>query len=281
LKGKPVVEHLRGNIKSRVEKLKEKNIMPAILIIRVGNREDDVSYETSILKNCSLLGMESRVMELSSDVSMEELNRIIEDANDDDSIHGIMMFRPLPGHLDQKQILEKINPKKDIDGMTPLNLEKIFEGDDSGFSPCTPKAVVEMLKYYDIPIQGSNVVVAGRSMVVGKPLAMLLLNENATVTMCHSGTRNMKDITAKADIVVAAIGKAKFMDQEYFSQSSIVIDVGVNDDGTGKICGDVDYEKVFGKVKALTPPTGGVGIITTTILLEQAVKACEILTANQ
>ena len=280
LTGKPVVEHLRGNIKARVAKLKDRNIVPTILIIRVGNKEDDVFYERSILKNCSLLGIEGRVKELPKNVSMGELIKIIEDANDDENIHGIMMFRPLPEHLNQKEILEKINPKKDIDGMTPVSLEKIFEGDDSGFSPCTPKAVIEMLKYYDIPLQGANVVVAGRSQVVGKPLAMLLLKENATVTICHSKTKNMSSITLNADVVVAAIGKAKFMNEEYFTESSIVIDVGVNDDGNGKICGDVDYDNAFGKVKALSPPTGGVGTITTTILLEQAVKACEMLAAE-
>jgi methylenetetrahydrofolate dehydrogenase (NADP+)/methenyltetrahydrofolate cyclohydrolase len=148
LTGKPVAEHLRENIKERVERLKGKNIVPAILIVRVGNKEDDVFYERSILKNCSLLGIQGRVKELSTNVSMEELTEVIEDANDDESIHGIMMFRPLPKHLDEKKILEKMNPKKDIDGMTPVNLEKVFEGDDSGFSPCTPSAVIEMLKFH-------------------------------------------------------------------------------------------------------------------------------------
>jgi len=278
LTGKPVAEHLRANIKARVAGLNERNIVPAIIIIRVGNKEDDVFYERSILKNCSLLGIEGRVKELPENVSMEELSKTIEDANEDDNTHGIMMFRPLPGHLNEKEILEKINPVKDIDGMTPVNLEKIFEGDDSGFSPCTPKAVIEMLKYYQIPLKGANVAVAGRSLVVGKPLAMLLLKENATVTICHSKTKDMRSITSQADIVVAAIGKAKFMNEEYFTESSIVIDVGVNDDGNGKICGDVDYDKVFGKVKMLTPASGGVGTITTTILLEQAIRACEMMT---
>jgi len=278
LTGKPVAEHLRANIKTRVAGLNERHIVPAIIIIRVGNKEDDVFYERSILKNCSLLGIEGRVKELPENVSMEELSKTIEDANEDDNTHGIMMFRPLPGHLNEKEILEKINPVKDIDGMTPVNLEKIFEGDDSGFSPCTPKAVIEMLKYYQIPLKGANVAVAGRSLVVGKPLAMLLLKENATVTICHSKTKDMRSITSQADIVVAAIGKAKFMNEEYFTESSIVIDVGVNDDGNGKICGDVDYDKVFGKVKMLTPASGGVGTITTTILLEQAVRACEMMT---
>lgn len=278
LTGKPVAEHLRANIKARVADLNERNIVPTIIIIRVGNKEDDVFYERSILKNCSLLGIEGRVEELPENVSMEELSKAIEDANSDENIHGIMMFRPLLEHLKEREILEKIDPRKDIDGMTPGNLEKIFEGDDSGFSPCTPKAVIEMLKYYDIPLQGASVAVSGRSLVVGKPLAMLLLNENATVTICHSKTKNIKSITSQADVVVVAIGKAKFMNEEYFTESSIVIDVGVNDDGNGKICGDVDYDKAFGKVKMLTPASGGVGTITTTILLEQAVRACEMIT---
>lgn len=280
LTGKPVAEHLRADIKARVAALNERNIVPAITIIRVGNKEDDVFYERSILKNCSLLGIQGSVVEFPEDVSPEELISTIENANDDDNIHGIMMFRPLPGHLNEKEVVEKINPDKDIDGMTPANLEKIFEGVDGGFSPCTPKAAIEMLKYYDIPLQGANVLVAGRSLVVGKPLAMLLLKENATVTICHSRTKNMESIASRADLVVAAIGRAKFMDEGFFTESSIVIDVGVNYDENGKICGDVDYDKVFGRVKALTPPTGGLGTITTTILLDQAVKACEMMAAR-
>lgn len=280
LTGKPVAEHLRADIKARVAALNERNIVPAITIIRVGNKEDDVFYERSILKNCSLLGIQGSVVEFPEDVSPEELISTIENANDDDNIHGIMMFRPLPDHLNEKEVVEKINPDKDIDGMTPANLEKIFEGVGGGFSPCTPKAAIEMLKYYNIPLQGANVLVAGRSLVVGKPLAMLLLKENATVTICHSRTKNMESIASRADLVVAAIGRAKFMDEGFFTESSIVIDVGVNYDENGKICGDVDYDKVFGRVKALTPPTGGLGTITTTILLDQAVKACEMMAAR-
>ena len=280
LTGKPVFEYLRGNIKTRVAELKEIGLVPRILIIRVGQREDDIFYERSILKNCSILDIEGITKELSKNVSMEELIGIIEGANNDNDIHGIMIFRPLPAHLNQRKVLEILNPKKDIDGMTHVNLERIFEGDESGFSSCTPKAVIEMLKYYDIPLKGSNVTVVGRSLVVGKPLTMLLLNENATVTICHSKTKNIKSITSSADVVVSAIGQAKFMNEEFFTESSIVVDVGVNDDGNGKICGDVDYDSVFGKVKALTPPTSGIGSITTTILLDQAVKACEMQVAS-
>lgn len=277
LTGKPVVDNLRESIKERVSKLKVNDIVPKMLIVRVGTREDDVFYEKSILKNCSMLGIEGTVKELSADASMEELIGVIEEANVNDEVHGIMLFRPLPKHMDQEKISGIINPNKDVDCMSLLNMEKIFEGNSRGFAPCTPKAVVEMLKYYKIPMNGANIVVAGRSLVVGKPLSMLLLDENATVTMCHSKTKDMKSVTKKADVVIAAIGKAKFMNEDFFTEDSIVIDVGINEDGSGKICGDVDYDRTFGKVKALNPAAGGVGTITTTILLDQTVKACEML----
>lgn len=280
LTGKPVAEFLGQNIKDRVAALADKGITPRMLIIRVGAREDDVFYERSILKRCSQLGIEPQVKELPLDISEDELASVINEANENINVHGIMMFRPLPKHLNEKKLVGMINPEKDVDCMSPVNLERIFEGGSHGFAPCTPKAVVEMLKYYKFPLKGANVVVAGRSMVVGKPLAMLLLDENATVTICHSRTVQMKEITKKADIVVAAIGKANFFNEDYFTENTVVIDVGINDDGNGKICGDVDYDRVFGKVKALNPAAGGVGTITTTILLDHAVKACESMNNN-
>lgn len=278
LAGKPVVESLRENIKARIAVLSEKQITPTLLLIRVGEREDDIWYERSILKNCDLLGIQCQVRKLSLDVSMEELKQVFQEENNNPNVHGIMIFRPLPGQLDAEEIRNLIDPAKDIDCMSPVNLEKVFEGNSNGFAPCTPKAVIELLKHYDIPLQGASVVVAGRSLVVGKPLAMLLLDENATVTICHSRTNDMPAVTRKADIVVAAIGKAKFMTEEYFSEGQIVVDVGINDDGTGKIAGDVDYDSVFEKVKAITPATGGIGLITTTILLNHVVQACENIT---
>jgi len=277
LEGKQVVQALRENLKERIETLHKKDVTPTILILRVGKREDDISYERGILKSCEILGIKSAVKELPVDISMDELIGNIKNANCDKDVHGIMLFRPLPAHLDQETISNVIDPKKDIDCMSPINLERVFEGDTTGFAPCTPKAVVEMLKGYNIPLSGANVVIAGRSMVVGKPLSMLLLNENSTVTICHSKTKDMPSVTKKADIVVAAIGKGKFMNECYFNPDSIVIDVGINDAGDGKICGDVDYEQVFDQVKAITPAVGGVGSITTTILLSHVVKACEML----
>jgi methylenetetrahydrofolate dehydrogenase (NADP+) / methenyltetrahydrofolate cyclohydrolase len=275
LAGKPVVESLRENIKSRVSALAEKNVSPTMLLIRVGEREDDISYERGILKNCDLLGIKINVKQLPVDVTMEEVTKVFEEANKDANVHGIMIFRPLPDHLDMDAIVNLIDPAKDIDCMSPVNLEKVFEGHSDGFAPCTPKAVIEILKHYEVSLKGANVVVAGRSLVVGKPLAMLLLDENASVTICHSRTKDMPSVTSKADIVVAAIGKAKFMTEDFFSEDQVVVDVGINDDGNGKICGDVDYDAVFDKVKALNPAIGGVGLITTTILLNHVVIACE------
>ena len=275
LEGKPVVQSLRDDIKQRVQKLSDKNIIPTIQIIRVGEREDDISYEKGILKNCEMLGIKSQVVPLPMDITMTELMKVIEESNEDKDIHGIMLFRPLPAQLDPDILSKAISPAKDIDSMSPVNLEKVFEGKSDSFAPCTPKAVIELLKYYKIPLNGANVVVAGRSLVVGKPLTMLLLDENATVTVCHSRTKDMPSITAKADIVVAAIGKAKFMSEEFFRPESIVVDVGINDAGDGKICGDVDYDRVIDKVKALNPAVGGIGTITTTILLSHVIMACE------
>lgn len=277
LEGKPVVNHLREDMKKRIQGLEERGLNPTMAIIRVGQREDDLFYEKSILKNCDILGIKGVVKNLPIDVTEEKLIALIEECNKDKAIHGIMLFRPLPKEFNMDRIVNSINPNKDIDCMSPINLEKVFEGNSKGFAPCTPKAVVEMLKYNNIELSGANITVVGRSLVVGKPLSMLLLDENATVTLCHSRTKNMQGITANADIVVAAIGKAKFMGNEYFNENSIVIDVGVNDDGTGKMCGDVDYDAIFDKVKAITPAIGGVGAITTTILLSHVVKACEIL----
>ncbi|KAA9014059.1 bifunctional 5,10-methylenetetrahydrofolate dehydrogenase/5,10-methenyltetrahydrofolate cyclohydrolase [Niallia endozanthoxylica] len=278
LAGKPVVESLREDIKLRVSALGEKQITPTLLLIRVGAREDDIWYERSILKNCDLLGIQCQVKELPLDVSMEELRQVFHEENHNPHVHGIMIFRPLPEQLDPEEIRNLIDPAKDIDCMSPVNLEKVFEGNSDGFAPCTPKAVIELLKHYEIPLKGANVTVAGRSLVVGKPLAMLLLDEHATVTICHSRTQDMPSVTRQADVVVAAIGKAKFMTEEYFGEGQIVVDVGINDDGTGKIVGDVDYDAAFEKVKAITPATGGIGLITTTILLNHVVQACENIT---
>ncbi|MBZ4654530.1 MAG: Methylenetetrahydrofolate dehydrogenase / Methenyltetrahydrofolate cyclohydrolase [Peptococcaceae bacterium] len=275
LQAKPVVQALKEKIQAEVKGLKDKGITPTMGIIRVGQRPDDVYYENSIIKNCQSVGIEAKVYAVPETISMEEFVRLINQVNRDSDIHGILIFRPFPAHLDEDIVKHLIDPEKDIDCMNPVNLEKVFEGETEGLVPCTPAAVIETLKYYGYPLQGANVAVIGRSLVVGKPLAMMFLKENSTVTICHSRTKNMPDITKQADIVVAAIGKAKAIDEKYFTEKSVVIDVGINDAGDGKICGDVDYEGVIDKVAAITPVPGGVGTVTTTILLKHVLIACK------
>ena len=273
--GKPVVEAIREDLKARISKLNQQGTDPAVFIIRVGENESDKAYERGILKNCDMLGITAEQCLLPESVTTEEVLAIIERENANVKTHGIMMFRPLPKHLDEAALCAAIAPAKDIDVMTAANLEKVFEGRRDAFAPCTPEAVVAMLKHYVGDLTGRNIVVCGRSMVVGKPLAMLLLNENATVTICHSKTKDLPAITKAADIVVCAIGRARMFGPEYFRPESIVIDVGINDDGNGGICGDVDYDAVFDQVAALSPATGGVGTITTTQLLSHVVVSAE------
>jgi len=274
LKGKPVAQALNDKIKDEAAAVKAKGIIPSIGIVRVGDRPDDIAYENNIKKSCEYTGINCRVFQAASDTSMEKYTDLIHNLNADYSIHGILPFRPLPKHLDEEVLKNIIDPKKDIDCVNPVNLQKVFSGETDGFAPCTPSAVMEILKYYNIPLKGENVVVIGRSLVVGKPLSMMMLSENATVTICHSRTVNIPDYTLRADIVVAAIGKARFLDEKYLSEKSVVIDVGINDSGNGKICGDVDYEAVRDKVKAITPVPGGIGSITTSILLKHVIIAC-------
>lgn len=274
LLAKPVVEALKNNLMSEVAFCREKGIEPTLGMIRVGQRPDDVYYENSVIKNCTAMGIATKTYPLKEDISMEAFREVLGQVNGDPAVHGILIFRPLPSQLDEKEIKFLINPDKDIDCLSPINLVKIFEGDLSGMVPCTPAAVMETLRHYGIPLAGAKVVVVGRSLVVGKPLSMMLLQENATVTICHSRTKNIPQLTKAADIIVAAIGKGRFIDDQYVSAHSIVIDVGINEMEDGKICGDVNFGLVYGKVQAITPVPGGIGSVTTSILLRQVVAAC-------
>ncbi|NLW41351.1 MAG: bifunctional 5,10-methylene-tetrahydrofolate dehydrogenase/5,10-methylene-tetrahydrofolate cyclohydrolase [Tissierellia bacterium] len=275
LKGNVVANQIKEKMKQDIEELKKHGKTPTLAIVRLGDNPGDISYEKSIIKNCDNVGIKAVVYERNVDIKTEELIELIEELNKDDETSGILVFRPLPKHIDEEIIRNVISPEKDVDCMHPLNLERIFEGDMDGFAPCTPKAAMEILKYYDIPLEGKNVVVVNRSMVVGKPLAMMLLKENATVTICHSRTQNLHEITNKADVVVVALGKAKFFDEKYFNEDSIVIDVGVSLDENGKLSGDADFEKLSPMVDKITPVPGGVGSVTTSILLSQVVLACQ------
>ncbi|APQ75717.1 bifunctional 5,10-methylenetetrahydrofolate dehydrogenase/5,10-methenyltetrahydrofolate cyclohydrolase [Clostridium botulinum] len=275
LYGNEVALKIKEDLNLRIDKLKEKNIIPKLAILRMGNKPDDIAYERSIIKSCEKLNIETKVEKLNEDILEEDFLKLMESLNNEKGIHGILVFRPYPKHLNENIINSSIALNKDVDCMHPLNLERIFEGDLNQFMPCTPEAVIEILKYYDIDLKGKNIVIINRSMVVGKPLSMMVLSHNATVTICHSKTIDLPSITKKADIVVTAIGKAKLVKEEYFNEDSIVIDVSINVDENGKLCGDVDFENVKEKVEAITPVPKGVGSVTTTLLLKHIVDAAE------
>lgn len=275
LKGNVVAAQIKEKMKKDIEELAKIGKVPTLGIVRLGNNPDDVSYEKSIIKNCDAIGINSKVFERNIDMTTEELVALMEELNEDNSISGVLVFRPLPKHIDEAKIREALSPAKDVDCMHPLNLAKIFEGNMTGFTPCTPKAAMEILLYNNVPLEGKNVVVVNRSMVLGKPLVMMLLEKNATVTICHSRTKNLHEITSKADVVVTALGKAKFFDEKYFNENSVCIDVGVSLDSEGKLSGDIDYPKVSEMVSMITPVPGGVGAVTTSLLLSNVVEACK------
>lgn len=276
IKGKPVADKISEDLKKEVKSLNEMGIKPKLAIVRVGERADDLAYERGALKRCQNIGIETEVVELDENISQDEFIKAIHKLNEDDKVNGILTFRPLPKHLSEDEIKYEISPKKDIDCFNPINTAKIVENDKTGYPPCTPTAVIEILKHYGINLTGANIVVLGRSMVVGKPLSMLLLNENATVNICHSKTRNLPEIASQADILVAAVGRAKMVKKNYVKDGAIVIDVGVNVDDQGNLCGDVDMEDVLDKVSMITPVPGGVGAVTTSILATNIVKACKL-----
>lgn len=263
------------NIKLESSKLMKDGINPVLVIVRVGKREDDIAYEKSILKNCEKVNITGQVHECDENIDMESFTRLIQELNQDKYVHGILIFRPLPKHLDENVIKHIIDPNKDVDCMNPLNLARIFEGDLNGYMPCTPAAVMEIIKHFNIDVKGKKVAVLGRSMVVGKPLAMMMLKEDATVTICHSKTENLKEVVSNADIVAAAIGKAKFINDDYIKKDAVVIDVGINVDDNGKLCGDVDFEAVKDKASLITPVPGGVGSVTTAVLLKNVIKGAK------
>lgn len=277
LKGKEVVKKVKESMKRDVKDLNNRGITPTLAIIRLGENPDDIAYERSILKNCDGVGIEGEVYEKDENISTEDLISLIEELNTDNNVHGILIFRPLPKHIDEDIIAKTISPLKDVDCMNPLNLEKIFEGNMEGFAPCTPKAAVMIMDHYNIPLEGAHVVIINRSMVVGRPLSMMLLGKNSTVTICHSKTKDLKGFTNSADVVVTALGRPKYVTDEYFNEKSIVIDVGISFDENGKMAGDVDFDNVSSKVEAITPVPGGVGSLTTSILLSHVILAAKSL----
>ncbi|MBO4987396.1 MAG: bifunctional 5,10-methylenetetrahydrofolate dehydrogenase/5,10-methenyltetrahydrofolate cyclohydrolase [Lachnospiraceae bacterium] len=267
LRGMPVVKQIAADAALQVEELKKKGIEPKLAVVRVGEREDDLSYERGLLKRFDAVGalVESVVFPL--DVTQEELEAGIKKLNEDDKVHGILVFRPLPKHLDEEVIKEMVAPMKDVDCMGSANTAHVFAQDGKGHAPCTPQAVIEMLDFYGYDLTGKKAVVVGRSMVVGKPLAQMLLKKNATVTICHTKTADLRAEVKAADFVFACAGVAKMLDASYISEGQVVIDVGINV-MDGKLCGDVDYESVSEIAAAATPVPGGVGTVTTSVLLK-------------
>ncbi|HAS90956.1 MAG TPA: bifunctional 5,10-methylenetetrahydrofolate dehydrogenase/5,10-methenyltetrahydrofolate cyclohydrolase [Sedimentibacter sp.] len=277
LKGKPVADSIVARVKDEAEELRRNNIIPKLKIIRVGEREDDLAYERAAVKRMKSANIDCEVLALPLNIDKETFEDEIKNVVNDNSVHGILVFRPLPKQLNEKDIRFIINPEKDIDCLNPINAAKILEGDESGFPPCTARAAMEILKYYNIDISGKEATVIGRSMVVGKPLSMMLLKENSTVTICHSKTENLPQVAKRADILIAAIGKSKMITKDYIKENSTVIDVGINADDEGNITGDVNTEDCIEKAAFITPVPAGVGSVTTAVLADHVVKACRLL----
>jgi methylenetetrahydrofolate dehydrogenase (NADP+)/methenyltetrahydrofolate cyclohydrolase len=273
LLGKEVTAALNERIKADVAKLNEKGVKPTLGIIRVGERPDDLSYERGATKRCETLGVEYKKYLLPADVSQEELLKVVDEVNKDDNIHGVLMFRPLPKHIDQTVVENALSAEKDVDCQTDASLGGVFTGKKVGFPPCTPQACMEILDHYGIDCTGKKAVVIGRSLVVGKPAAMMLVKKNATVTICHTKTVDMPSVAREADILIVAAGRAGVVGADYVSAGQTVIDVGINVNAEGKLCGDVDYAAVEPIVDAITPVPGGVGSVTTSVLVGHVVEA--------
>lgn len=274
LRGLPAAKGIIANLEERILKLKEKEICPQLVMVRVGEREDDLSYERGIYKRLESVGAKGRTEELRADATQGELEECIEQLNEDPLVHGVLIFRPLPKHLDEKRLKTLLKVEKDVDCLTLANEAYLFSQDTAGYPPCTPQAVMEILNHYKIDVEGKKVTVVGRSMVVGRPVSMLLLGQHATVTICHTRTKNLKEECKSADIIIACAGVPGMITSDFVRPGQVVIDVGihlVND----KLCGDVDYENVAPIVDAITPVPGGVGSVTTAVLAKHLVISAE------
>ena len=280
LLGKEVTAAMNEKLQARVAALKEKGVSPKLAIVRCGENPSDLSYEKGATARAELIGVEVVKFVLPEDVTKEALIAQIEAINADDSIHGCLMFRPLPGHLDDEAARAALDPKKDMDGITDGSMTAVYAGTKGGYPPCTAAACVALLKHYNIPIKGKRVVVIGRSLVIGKPVSLLLLAEHATVTICHSRSENLPEICREADILVVAAGKAGMVGAESVRAGQVVLDVGIHVGADGNLCGDTRFAEVEPVVEAITPVPGGVGTVTSTILASHVVEAAE-RAANQ
>lgn len=275
LKGLPVAGALTEALIERAAALNANQITPTLAILRVGQRPDDISYEIGAKKRCAKVGIALRQFLLEETCTREELLDTIRKINDDPSIHGCLMFRPLPDPEMEEAACALLAPEKDVDGMTSGSLAAVFTGKGAGYPPCTAQACLELLDYYHIPLQGKRVAVVGRSLVIGKPVSIMLLSRNATVTMCHTKTVDMAKICREAQILVVAAGRAGVVDGSYTAPGQIVVDVGINVNAEGKLCGDVKFEEAEPVVEAITPVPGGVGSVTTAVLAKHVIEAAE------
>lgn len=275
LKGAPVAKAITIDLTERTAKLAQKGVTPTLAIVRVGGRPDDISYEKGAMKRCAMCGIAVRRRMLPERADTEQLIGLINEINADPTIHGVLLFRPLPKHIDESAVCAVLDPAKDMDGITEGSMAGVFSGSGKGYPPCTAQACIEILDHYNIEIAGKRATVMGRSNVIGKPVAMLLLKRNATVTVCHTKTKEPEKECAGAEILIAAAGKAGVIGKNHVSQGQVVLDVGINVTPDGKITGDVDFEAAEGIVLAITPVPAGVGSVTTAVLAKNVVTAAE------
>ncbi|MBC6974392.1 MULTISPECIES: bifunctional methylenetetrahydrofolate dehydrogenase/methenyltetrahydrofolate cyclohydrolase FolD [unclassified Bacillus (in: firmicutes)] len=274
IKGNEVAEKKRAQLKEEVVKLKEQGIVPGLAVILVGEDPASRSYVKGKEKGCEQVGIYSELIEFPDTITEERLLAEIDRLNEDDRINGILVQLPLPKHIEEKAIIERISPEKDVDGFHPISVGRMMTGQDT-FLPCTPHGIVELVKETNLDISGKHVVVIGRSNIVGKPVGQLFLNENATVTYCHSKTKNIKELSKLADILIVAVGRPKMVTADYIKEGAVVIDVGVNRLETGKLCGDVDFDNVLDIAGYITPVPKGVGPMTITMLLHNTVESAK------
>ena len=275
LKGAEVAKALTETLQQEVQQLRAKGVQPCLAILRVGARDDDLSYERGAMKRCEKVGIAVRSVVLPEDVTQEVLMGEVRKLNEDADVHGVLMFRPLPKHLDDEAVRAALAPAKDMDGITDGSMTAVYAGTKNGYAPCTAQACVELLKHYNVPIKGKRVVVIGRSLVIGKPVSLLLLTEHATVTICHSRSENLSEICKEADILVVAAGKAGMIGAESVRAGQVVLDVGIHADADGTLCGDTRFAEVEPVVAAITPVPGGVGAVTTAVLASHVIEAAK------
>ena len=275
LKGKDVVATMKEKLTADVAELQAKGVNPTLAIVRVGERPDDISYEKGAMTRCKGIGVAVKNFVLPGDCTQDDLLKVIKEVNEDKDIHGCLLFRPLPRTMDENYIRNQLDPAKDVDGITDLSMAGTYACTELGFPPCTPTACMEILEHFGIDLTGKKVCVVGRSLVVGKPAAIMAIQRNGTVTVCHTKTKDMAAVAREADVIIAAAGKAGVVGAGYFREGQIVIDVGINFDAEGNMKGDVDFEAAEPVVAAITPVPGGVGTVTTSVLVKHVIQAAQ------